>query len=77
MILILSLYFFLKIFDVNLNSFFLISPVSTIIHFKFDPIALLIISATTTLLSTPPDKAQTTLLFLTSLRISLINSFLF
>ena len=70
----LSLYFFLNISYESLNSFFLISPVSTITHIRFFLIALLINKATT-LLSTPPDNAQITLSFLTVFLISLINLF--
>ena len=63
-----------KFFVDMLKFIFLIKPVSTIIHTKFFFIALFINKATT-LLSTPPDRAQITLSFLTVSFISLINLF--
>ena len=50
------------------------SPVSTIIQIKFFLIALFINKATT-LLSTPPDRAQITLSFLIEFFNSLIRCF--
>ena len=61
-----------NVINVNLNSSFLIKPVSTIIHTKFFFIAWLISNATT-LLSTPPDKAHITLSFFTVFFIFSIN----
>ena len=57
----LILNLFLKVDITCFSSFFLNSPVLTKIQYNFFPIALFS-NCATTLLSTPPDKAQITLL---------------
>ena len=67
----------MKVFTTSFASFFLKRPVFMKTHFNFLPIALFNKNATT-LLSTPPDKAHITFLFLTLFLISLIiKSFCF